>query len=119
MSKKDTTYTKLMRMAKSYSVDKNALFLQAVEQYTVQARVIQDIKAALDAEDDEGKAGKLLTSKEYVKGRVNVYANPLVRELPKHSDAANRTLQTMLTIIKELGKPPAPKDRLTEMQEDG
>lgn len=116
MGKKDATYTKLLRMAKDYGVEKNALFLQAVEQYTVQARVIQDIKAALDVEDDDGK---LLTSKEYVKGRVNVYANPLVRELPKHADAANRTLQTMLTIIKELGKPPAPKDRLTEMQEDG
>ena len=116
MSKKDTTYTKLLRMAKDYGVDKNALFLQAVEQYTVQARVIQDIKAALDEEDEDSK---LLTSKEYVKGRVNVYANPLVRELPKHADSANRTLQTMLTIIKELGKPPVPKDRLTEMQEDG
>lgn len=114
MGKKDTTYTKLLRMAKDYGVDKNALFLQAVEQYTVQARVIQGIKAALDEEDSE-----LLTSKEYVKGRANVYANPLVRELPKHADAANRTLQTMLTIIKELGKPPAPKDRLTEMQEYG
>ena len=113
MSSKATTYTKLLRMAKTYGVDKNALFLQAVEQYDVQARVIQSIKAALDEED------ALLTSKEYIKGRANVYANPLVKELPKHADSANRTLQTMLTIIKELGKPPVPKDRLTEMQEDG
>lgn len=113
MSSKATTYSKLLKMAKTYGVDKNALFLQAVEQYDVQARVIQSIKAALDEED------ALLTSKEYVKGRANVYANPLVKELPKHADSANRTLQTMLTIIKELGKPPAPKDRLTEMQDDG
>lgn len=114
MSSKATTYSKLLKMAKTYGVDKNALFLQAMEQYDVQARVIQSIKAALDEED-----AALLTSKEYVKGRVNVYANPLVKELPKHADSANRTLQTMLTIIKELGKPPAPKDRLTEMQDDG
>lgn len=114
MAQKSTTRAKLLKMAKSYGVDKNALFLQAVEQYDVQARVIQSIRAALDEED-----GKLVTSKEYVKGRENIYANPLVKELPKHADAANRTLQTMLTIIKELGKPPAPKDRLTEMQEDG
>ena len=96
MARKSTTYTKLLKM------------------YDVQARVIQNIKKALDEED-----GDLTTSKEYVKGRVNIYANPLVKELPKHADAANRTLQTMLTIIKELGKPPTPKDRLTEMQEDG
>ena len=104
----------LLKMAQDYGVDKNALFLQAIEQYDVQARVIQNIKKALDEED-----GDLTTSKEYVKGRVNIYANPLVKELPKHADAANRTLQTMLTIIKELGKPPTPKDRLTEMQENG
>lgn len=114
MARKSTTYTKLLKMAHDYGVDKNALFLQAIEQYDVQARVIQNIKKALDEED-----GDLTTSKEYVKGRVNIYANPLVKELPKHADAANRTLQTMLTIIKELGKPPTPKDRLTEMQEDG
>ncbi len=114
MSRASPTKSKLLRMAKRYGVDKNALFLQAVEQYDVQARVIQNIRDALDEED-----GSLTTSKEYVKGRENVYANPLVKELPKHADAANRTLQTMLTIIKELGKPPEPKDRLTEMQEDG
>lgn len=113
MSRKSPTYTKLLKMAKDYGVDKNALFLQAVEQYDVQARVIQSIKYALDEADG------LITSKEYVKGRENVYANPLVKELPKHADAANRTLQTMLTIIEKLGQPPEPKDRLTEMQDDG
>ena len=113
MAKKSTTYTKLLKMAKDYGVDKNALFVQAAEQYDVQMRVIQNIKAELDDEEN------LTTSKEYVKGRENVYANPLVKELPKHADSANRTLQVMLSIIKELGKPPAPKDRLTEMQEDG
>lgn len=113
MTKKSTTYSKLLKMAKDYGVDKNALFVQAAEQYDVQMRVIQSIKAELDEEEN------LTTSKEYVKGRENVYANPLVKELPKHADSANRTLQVMLSIIKELGKPPAPKDRLTEMQEDG
>lgn len=114
MARKSTTCSKLLRMAKDYGVEKNALFLQAVEQYDVQARVIQNIKNALDEED-----GRLVTSKEYVKGRENIYANPLVKELPKHADAANRTLQTMLTIIEKLGKAPEPKDRLTEMQKDG
>lgn len=113
MSRTAPTKSKLLRMAKSYGVDKNALFVEAADQYDTQMRVIRSIKAALDAEEN------LTTSKEYVKGRENIYANPLVKELPKHADAANRTLQTMLTIIKELGKPPEPKDRLTEMQEDG
>ena len=113
MARKSTTYSKLLKMAKDYGVDKNAMFVQTAEQYDVQMRVIQNIKVALDREEN------LTTSKEYVKGRENVYANPLVKELPKHADSANRTLQTMLAIIEKLGRPPEPKDRLTEMQEDG
>lgn len=113
MARKSTTYSKLLKMAKDYGVDKNAMFVQTAEQYDVQMRVIQNIKDALDREEN------LTTSKEYVKGRENVYANPLVKELPKHADSANRTLQTMLAIIEKLGRPPEPKDRLTEMQEDG
>lgn len=113
MARKGTTYSKLLKMAKDYGVDKNAMFVQTAEQYDVQMRVIQNIKDALDREEN------LTTSKEYVKGRENVYANPLVKELPKHADSANRTLQTMLAIIEKLGRPPEPKDRLTEMQEDG
>ena len=38
-----------------------------------------------------------------VKGRENVYANPIIKELPKHADSASRTLTTMLEIIKKLG----------------
>ena len=109
MARKSKTYTELIKMAKIYGIDKNALFLQAAEQFSVQQRVIQRIRDALDDE------GELMTSKEYVKGRENVYSHPLVRELPKHSDSANRTLSTMLEIIEKLGKPPKPERKLAEM----
>lgn len=97
MEKHTATYNKLKRMAKEYGVDKNALFLSALNQYSVQQKVIDDINRILSDEDS------LMTTKEYVKGRENVYANPLVRELPKHADAANRTVNVMLDIIKTLG----------------
>ena len=42
-----------------------------------------------------------------MKGEKNDYAAPLVKELPKHSDAANRTAGIILDIIVKLGKPPA------------
>jgi putative Mn2+ efflux pump MntP len=51
--------------------------------------------------------GDLTTQKTYLKGQANDYAAPLVKELPKHSDAANRTAGTILDIIVKLGKPPA------------
>ena len=112
MARKGKTYSDLLKLAKTYGVEKNELFVQAAEQYSVQALVIKQIKAALEEEDG------LLTSKEYVKGRENVYTHPLVRELPKHADSANKTLATMLEIITKLGKPPAPEGKLAEMMKD-
>ena len=48
--------------------------------------------------------GDLTTQKTYLKGQANDYAAPLVKELPKHSDAANRTAGTILDIIVKLGQ---------------
>lgn len=111
MERKSKTYSDLIKLARTYGVEKNALFVQAAEQYAVQQMVIKQIKAALEEDD-------LLTSKEYVKGRENVYTHPLVRELPKHADSANKTLVTMLEIITKLGKSPAPEGKLAEMMKD-
>lgn len=112
MARKNKTYADLMKLAKTYGVDKNALFIQAAEQYSVQQMVIQQIRDALQNDDD------LLTSKEYVKGRENVYTHPLVKELPKHADSANKTLGTMLEIITKLGKPPKPEGKLAEFLDE-
>ena len=94
--KSDKVLKGLLKMAKRYGVEKNELFLTAVNQYVLQQQIIQQIR-------DEIATGTLLTSKEYVKGRENIYVNPLVKELPKHSDAANKTAGKMLDIIKQLG----------------
>lgn len=94
---KRSLYENLIEMAEEYNVADNTLFLAAANQYTVQQSVIETIKKQLD---DDGSA---TTTKEYVKGRENVYVNPLIKELPKHSDSANKTLATMLDIITKLG----------------
>ena len=98
-----------MELARRYGVDDNALFVASAKQYATQQKVIENIRKALDEEDS------LMTSKEYVKGRVNVYANPLVRELPKHSDSANKTLNTMLDIVIKLGRPQETTSRLDDL----
>ena len=97
MTKKGATYTELLEMAKKYGVDKNALFLAAAEQYDLQLRVIRMLKDGIED-------GELTTQKTYLKGEKNDYASPLVKELPKHSDAANRTAGTILDIIVKLGQ---------------
>lgn len=112
MARKPKTYTDLIRLARSYGVDKNALFLKAAEQYVLQQKTVLRIQEAIESEED------LLTVKEYVKGRENVCLNPLVKELPKHTEAANKTLTVMLDIITKLGKPPAPRGKLEQLLND-
>ena len=98
-----------MELAKRYGVENNALFVASAKQYATQQKVIENIRSALEEEDN------LMTTKEYVKGRVNVYANPLVRELPKHSDSANKTLNTMLDIVLKLGRLQETNSRLENL----
>jgi hypothetical protein len=86
-----------MGLAKRFHVDDNALFVASAEQYAIQSEIIKNIRDSLAEEDN------LMTTKEYIKGRLNVYANPLIKELPKITDSANRTLNTMLDIILKLG----------------
>ena len=112
MAAKAKTYTELMEEAKKYGVENNVLFVQAAEQYSMQIAVIRKIKQTLQ------KDSNFITSKEYVKGRENICAHPLIRELPKHVDSANKTLATMLEIITKLGKPPAPDGKLAELMKD-
>lgn len=97
MAGKITTYDELLKMAKSYGVDQNALFLAAAKQYDLQQKVIEMLKEGIED-------GDLTTQKTYLKGQANDYAAPLVKELPKHSDAANRTAGIILDIIVKLGR---------------
>ena len=46
--KMPTTYEELLRMAKQYGVDQNALFLAAAKQYDLQQRVIEMLKAGIE-----------------------------------------------------------------------
>ncbi|MBO7088946.1 MAG: hypothetical protein J6W70_03495 [Lentisphaeria bacterium] len=98
MAKNKATYDELLLMAKNYGVDQNALFLAAAKQYDLQQKVIEMLKAGIEE-------GDLTTQKTYISGQSNDYAAPLVKELPKHSDAANRTAGIILDIIVKLGKP--------------
>ena len=106
------TLDELMAMAKRYHVDQNALYVAAAEQYSTQQKVIRRIRDTIDAADD------LTVEKTYLKDTTNAYASPLVRELPKHADSANKTLGVMLDIIAKLGHEDVEKDDLQEFLEE-
>ena len=97
----------LRRMAKEYHCEKNPLFMTAVEQYIVQQQIIDMIRKELGD-------GEVTVSKEYVKSRENIYAHPLIKELPKHSDSANKTAALIIDIIKTVGRKDPESDGFEE-----
>ena len=107
IARKAKTYADLLRLAEEYGVDDNALFLSAAKEYEIQRKVISTIEEALSNGDP-------IVVKEYVKGRENTSAHPLIKELPKHIDSANKTLRTMLDIIEGLGVKKSVGNKLDE-----
>lgn len=99
----------LRKLAQDYGVSDNAMVCEAFSQYAFQLDVIKGIQKELN------ESGSLMTSKEYVKGRENVYANPLIKELPKHCDSANKTAQVIMDLIENFGKPPKEQSKLEEL----
>lgn len=89
----------IMAMAADYGVADNALFLQTLKNYETIQKSIEGIDQIVNQNDD------LTISKEYVKGRENLYLHPAIKELPKQIDASNKTLDKMLDIIEKLGTP--------------
>ena len=104
---------KIKRMAKEYGVDKNPLFQQTLKNYFTVQRTIEVIDGIVNSEEE------IIVVKEYVKGRENVYTHPAVKELPKLIDAANKTLDKLLDIIKELGNMVKETDPLLDFIDDG
>lgn len=94
-------------MAEDYGVADNALFLSAAKNYQTQKKLIDRMSDCI--ENDE-----TIVSKEYVKGRETLTAHPLVQQLPKHIDSANKSLSTMLDIITKLGQRKSVGDKLGE-----
>lgn len=98
--KKNTNTTKLERQAKQIlklaeesGLQSNYFFVTTFERYQVQLQILDELKQAIDSEG-------MLVSKEYVKGRSNIYSNPAVTDFNRTTDSANKTVATLLRILK-------------------
>ena len=61
----------------------------------MQINILNDLERSI-------KSDGTLVTKEYVKGRQNVYTHPAITEYNKTSTAANQTVQTLMKIITTL-----------------
>lgn len=83
----------IIRIAEESGVQSNFFFVTTFKRYQVQLTILAELERAMK---DEG----MLVSKEYVKGRKNLYTNPAVAEYNKTTDSANKTVATLMRIIK-------------------
>lgn len=98
---------KLLEQAEERGVSSNFFFVTTFKRYQVQMKILNDLEEAIK------KYGATVT-KEYVKGRENLVANPAITEYNKTATAANGTVSTLINIIKTLSNEPDSMDALTE-----
>ena len=107
MARKKLTFDEIMELAEQYGVKDNVLFVSASKRYAGQLELIESMQ-------EELKTTGLLITSTGSKGQEKMETNPLVAQLPKYNDTANKTLGVMLDIIGKLGTAAPAGDKLGE-----
>ena len=82
----------ILRIAAQNGVEQNFFFITTFKRYQVQTKILNDLEKTINSE------GNTIT-KEYVKGRKNVYTHPAIGEYNKTATAANQTVSTLIKIV--------------------
>ncbi len=93
----------ILKVAESYNVDKNFFFITSFRRYMVQIRILADLEQTL-------KEDGVLVTKQYVKGRENVYTHPAIQDYNRTTDSANKTVATLLKIIRNFNSDDSDKN---------
>ena len=83
----------ILRIAEESGVQSNYFFITTFKRYQMQLVILYELEKSLK---EEGMSVK----KEYVKGRKNLYSNPALKDYNTTTDSANRTVATLMKIIK-------------------
>lgn len=82
----------ILQKAEAFGVDKNFFFITTFRRYMVQLKILNELETAI-------KNDGVLVTKEYVKGRKNVYSHPAIQDFNRTTDSANKTVSTLMKII--------------------
>lgn len=85
----------ILRIAEKHGVEQNFFFITTFKRYQVQIGILNELEAKI-------KADGTLVTKEYVKGRQNVYSHPAISDYNRTTDSANKTVTTLIKIIKTM-----------------
>lgn len=87
----------IIKNAEAKGVSTNFFFVTTFKRYQVQMQIMDELEKEIN------ELGATV-SKEYVKGRQNVYTNPAIGEYNKTATAANGTVATLLKILTTLAE---------------
>ena len=93
----------ILRIAEESGVQSNFFFLTTFKRYQVQLNMLNQFEKAMN---EQG----MLVTKEYVKGRKNLYSSPAVKDYNSTTDSANRTVATLLKIIRNFNVDDNPEE---------
>ena len=83
----------ILRIAEESGVQSNYFFITTFKRYQTQLVMLYDLEKSI-------KEDGAIVTKEYIKGRKNVYTNPAFKDYNTTTDSANRTVATLMKIIK-------------------
>ena len=86
----------ILNIAEDAGVQSNFFFVTTFKRYQVQLNILSDLEKAI-------KEDGMTVTKEYVKGRKNVYSNPAIQDYNRTTDSANKTVATLMRILKNFG----------------
>ncbi len=85
----------ILKIAEKHGVEQNFFFITTFKRYQVQLKILNELEKAIND-------GGVLVTKQYVKGRENIYSHPAIADYNRTTDSANRTVMTLVKIITNL-----------------
>jgi hypothetical protein len=89
----DKKAKEILELAKQNGVQTNYFFTTTFQRYLVQVEILAELEREIN------EAGATVT-KEYVKGRGNIYTNPAINAYNNTTNSANKTVSTLLKIVQ-------------------
>lgn len=86
----------ILKIAEDSGVQSNFFFLTTFKRYQVQLKILTELEKSL-------KEDGMQVTKEYVKGRKNIYSNPAIQDYNRTTDSANKTVATLMRILRNFG----------------
>ena len=83
----------IIKIAEESGVQGNFFFITTFKRYQVQLNILSELEKTIKSEG-------MLVTKEYVKNRKNIYTNPAIQDYNRTTDSANKTVTTLMKIIK-------------------